>query len=262
MRTYSLTLATGLGGCLTLGVLAAGARPADDAWGTIKGQIVYAAGEEIPPSPQVKVTTNQDHCLAKGSILDPQWTVNKGNRGVKNVFLWLAVEPNGPVKTLPIHPSLQEIPKQPVVVDQPQCMFEPRAVLLREGQDLIVKNSSPISHNANYGGSVKNRGNNVIVPPGKEAVVKLNADRFPVPLSCNIHPWMKGFIAVHDHPYHTLTDENGNFEIKLAPAGNFRLFIWHEDKGWRLGVDGAKGEPVTIKAGGTTDLGKLDIKKP
>ena len=104
-------------------------------------------------------------------------------------------------------------------------------------------------------------GKNTIVPSGGQVIINLKSDRFPVRLSCNIHPWMKGFVAVHDHPYHTLTDANGNFEIKLAPAGAFKLFIWHEAVGWRLGTEGAKGEPITIKAKETTDLGKLPIQE-
>jgi hypothetical protein len=72
---------------------------------------------------------------------------------------------------------------------------------------------------------------------------------------------MKGFVGVYDHPYFALTDADGNFEIKLAPAGNFRAFFWHEGAGWRLAEKGAQGEPVTIKAGQTTDLGKLPIKE-
>lgn len=232
-----------------------------DAWGTIKGQLVYG-GPNVPVQQPLKVNKDEQHCLAKGPILDHEWIVNKTNKGVKNVFVWLAADPNSPVKTLPIHPDLKDVPKEPLVVDQPQCMFEPYASMMREGQDLIVKNSAPVAHNANYQGSpAKNPGNNLIVPAGQKITINLKADRFPVRLSCNIHTWMRGFVGVYNHPYFALTDADGNFEIKLAPAGSFRLFIWHEAVGWRLGTEGSKGEPVTIKAGQTTDLGKLDIKE-
>jgi hypothetical protein len=231
-----------------------------DAWGDIKGRLAYA-GPTVPEQKPLNVNKDESHCLAKGPILDREWIVNKENKGVKNVFVWLAVDPAGPVKTLPIHPNLQGVPKEPVVVDQPQCMFEPYASILREGQQLIVKNSAPVAHNANYSGSpATNPGNNTIVPAGQQITISLKADRLPVRLTCNIHPWMKGFVGVHNHPYHAVTDGNGNFEMKLAPAGNFRLFIWHES-GWRLKAAGSKGEPVMIKAGQTTDLGNLDIKE-
>jgi len=244
--------------------VAAAAKAADadaDAWGTIKGQLVYG-GPNVPVQKPLKVNKDETHCLANGPILDHEWIVNKANKGVKNVFVWLAVDPNGPVKDLPIHPSLKDVPKQPVVVDQPQCMFDPYATVMREGQELIVKNGAPVAHNANYQGSpARNPGSNPIVPAGQQITINLKSDRMPVRLSCNIHPWMKGYVGVYNHPYFALSDANGSFEIKQAPAGNFRIFFWHEGAGWRLAQAGRTGEPITIKAGQTTDLGKLDIKE-
>jgi hypothetical protein len=232
-----------------------------DTWGTLKGQLVYD-GPNVPVQKPLKVNKDEGHCLAKGPILEHEWIVNQQNKGVKNVFVWLAADPNGPVKTLPIHPNLKDVPKAPHVIDQPQCMFEPYASGMREGQTLIVKNNAPVAHNANYAGSrLRNPGSNPIVPAGGQVTITLKSDRFPVRLSCNIHPWMKGFVGVYDHPYFALTDADGNFEIKLAPAGGFRAFFWHEGAGWRLGEKGGQGEPVTIKAGQTTDLGKLPIKE-
>src|SRR5262249_51359807 len=150
----------------------------------------------------LNVNKDESHCLAKGPILDHEWIVNKENKGVKNVFVWLAADPASPVKTLPIHPDLKAVPKEPHVIDQPQCMFEPYASTMREGQDLIVKNSAPVAHNASYIGSrLKNPGNNPIVPAGGQVSITLKADRFPVRLSCNIHGWMKGLVGVYDHPY-------------------------------------------------------------
>lgn len=244
--------------------VAAAAKAADadaDAWGTLKGQLVYD-GPNLPVQKPLKVNKDESHCLAKGPILDHEWIVSQQNKGVKNVFVWLALDPAGPLKTLPIHSSLKDVPKQPHVIDQPQCMFEPYASGMREGQELIVKNNAPVAHNANYMGSrLRNPGSNPIVPAGGQVSITLKSDRMPVRLSCNIHPWMKGFVGVYDHPYFAVTDADGNFEIKLAPAGTLRAFLWHEGAGWRLGQAGREGEPVTIKAGQTTDLGKLPIKE-
>ena len=233
-----------------------------DAWGTIKGQLVYG-GPVVPQQKPLKINKDESHCLAKGPILDPEWIVNKENKGVKNVFVWLAPDPNGPTKTLPIHPSLQAVPKEPHVIDQPQCMFEPYASVMREGQEVIVKNSAPVNHNIRWTGDPEvNPGGNVTLPPSKEYLIKdLKAQTLPLLLQCNIHPWMSGRLAVYDHPYFAVTDKDGNFEIKLAPAGNFRVFIWHDGAGWRLAEKGSQGEPIAVKAGQTTDLGKLPIQE-
>ena len=63
---------------------------------------------------------------------------------------------------------------------------------------------------------------------------------------------MTGYVRVFDHPYFAVTDENGNFEIKNAPAGKFRIVYWHEN-GIRGGAKGRAGDVIEIK-GPTTEL--------
>jgi hypothetical protein len=69
---------------------------------------------------------------------------------------------------------------------------------------------------------------------------------------------MVGWLRIFDHPYFAVTDEDGKFEIKLAPAGNYSLMSWHEAVGY--GPGGRQGVPVTIKGGADTDVGKLELK--
>ncbi len=236
------------------------ASSAGNDWGTIKGQIVY--GEEKVPEPKVlDVTKDQDHCLSKGKLTSQEWVVNPKNKGVQWVFVWLA--PTGAGKEIPIHPDLKDIKQKEVVIDQPCCKFEPHAMGMREGQVLIAKNSAPITHNFQYlGNPAKNPGGNPAIAPKEQVEIKdLKADeKFPVRISCTIHGWMNAYVRVFNHPYFAVTDADGNFEIKDAPAGDFRLKIWHEGCGWRGGAKGRDGEPITIKGGQVNDLGKLDIK--
>jgi hypothetical protein len=70
---------------------------------------------------------------------------------------------------------------------------------------------------------------------------------------------MKGWVRVFDHPYFAVTDADGNFVIKNAPAGKYQLVIWQEDMGFKDGEKGKDGSPITIQAG-STDLGKIEIK--
>ncbi|MCS6852452.1 MAG: hypothetical protein NZ700_14915 [Gemmataceae bacterium] len=233
-------------------------------WGTVKGQIVF--GGDTIPQPKIieAVNNNQDkaHCLSKGPLYAEDWVVNKENKGVRDVFVWLATEPDAPVKTLPIHPDLKTIKEKQVVMDQPCCMFIPHALGLREGQVLLAKNSAPVAHNVNFAGfQLTNPGRNVLVPPGKEfAIEGLRADeKFPVTISCNIHPWMRAVVRVYNHPYFAVTDVNGQFEIAKAPAGNFRLKIWHDAVGWRGGAAGRAGEKISIAPNTVTEV-KFDLK--
>jgi hypothetical protein len=88
----------------------------------------------------------------------------------------------------------------------------------------------------------------------------LIADRFPVTLTCNIHPWMNGWVRVFDHPYFAVTDADGKFEIPQAPVGNYLLFVWHESAGFLDGKAGRNGRPVAIVPAGL-DVGQLQLSE-
>lgn len=242
----------------------ANARAADDDWGNIKGRIVWD-GDDIPvrkPIADIDKSTDKAHCHAKGKILDEKWVVNPKNKGLRWTFVWLADAKN-PKAALPIHPDLKEIKVKEVFMDQPMCMFVPHALGMREGQVLVAKNSAPIAHNYKWTGSVlKGIQGNVLLPPNGTLPIKgLVADRLPVQIQCSIHPWMNGWVRVFNHPYFAVTDENGAFEIPKAPAGDYRLVIWHEE-GFSGGAMGRTGQPIAIKAGGVTDLGSIKYKVP
>ncbi len=213
----------------------------------------------------LQVDKDQNACLAKGPLTSEDLIVNKGNLGIKNVFVWLL--PIVPTKPLSIHPDLAKIKKKEVVVDQPCCMFVPHALWLRQGQTLVAKNSSAIAHNFHWTGyPLKNPGGNSIIPAGGELkITDLVADRLPVKLSCDIHSWMTGWVRILDNPYFALTDQDGKFEIKNAPAGPCRIALWQEKKGWveNYGKVGAiTGKEIAIAPGKTLDLGVVKMGPP
>jgi hypothetical protein len=251
--------------CVSALILLLSGRSAaqDGQWATIKGKVVWG-GDKLPETKWITVTVDQGHCLTAnktakdGKILDEAVIVNPKNKGLKNVFVYIAEQPD---KAIPIHPDLKNFPKD-VKIDQPACAFFPRALAMREGQIFLVNNTAAVQHNIRWiGDMVNNQGGNVTIKPGDKIEVKdLKAQRLPLLLECNIHGWMKGRLGVFNHPYFAITDDDGNFEIKLAPVGTYKLMIYHEDIGYRLGAKGKTGEEYTIKAG-VTDLGELKMGK-
>jgi hypothetical protein len=246
-------------------LLSAGRSDAqDDQWATIKGKVVWG-GDNLPEVKWITPTVDQAHCLGAnktakdGKILDEALLVNPKNKGIKNVFVYFAETPG---KEIPIHPMLKNVAQATIAIDQPACTFFPRALAMREGQVFMVKNTAPVQHNIRWiGDGVVNQGGNVTIKPGDKAEIKdLKAQRLPLPLECNIHGWMKGRLGVFNHPYFAITDEDGNFEIKLAPVGNQKLMIYHEEIGYRGGPKGKNGQDFTIKPG-VTDLGELKMGK-
>jgi len=239
--------------CAAAVLVSAGPALAEE-WGSLKGQVTFTAN---PPKLNPKaVTKDQQHCLSRGPIPDETWVINPKNKGLRWVVIWLVVDNGGKADhtAVPaIHESLARPAQKEVVMDQPCCKFEPHIAVVRKGQDFVGKNSSPIAHNMNLT-SIRGPNKNQVVPPGGKFTVKENEWRpnhLPVKVNCNIHPWMSGYVFCISHPYFAVTDEDGKFEIKNAPAGKFRLVVWHEE-GWLAGEAGKppdrNGMPIEIKA--------------
>jgi hypothetical protein len=50
-----------------------------------------------------------------------------------------------------------------------------------------------------------------------------------VDVTCTLHPWTHGAIAVFDQPYFAVTDEQGRFSLDSVPPGNYTLMVWRPD---------------------------------
>lgn len=242
-------------------VVFASASAGAEGWGTVKGQVVWAGGP-VPKNPPANVDKDKAVCLARGPIHENKIVVDPKSKGVRWVLVWLA-DPQDATNAEfapPVHPSLKN--PRPVVIDQPCCLFEPRVIGIQAGQTLIVKNPATIGHNFDIRSLRKGPVQNKLMPPGTD--LKINgfvANLIPTSFSCSIHPWMKGWIGTFAHPYFAVTDAQGNFEIKNAPAGKFQLVAWQEESGFLLQKDKKiRGKIIEIKAGGTTNVGKIGMK--
>ena len=69
-------------------------------------------------------------------------------------------------------------------------------------------------------------------------------------VKCDVHPWMKAYVAVFDHPYFAVTDDTGKFQIKNIPNGKYEVVAWHERDSKYKGY--TKTQLVEIGEGGAT----------
>jgi hypothetical protein len=235
---------------------------ADDKWVTIKGQVLFPADKEVPKREPLNVTQDKDHCLSKGQILDESVIVNPKNRGVKNVVVWLRPDDeDAKAKFAPeqIHPDDAKRKPAEVVIDQPCCMFVDRVTTARPGDKLVVKNSAPVAHNF-FWSSGNNGEYNVTVPKMEKWTLPepIKAESPPIQYKCTIHGWMTGYVRVFEHPYYAVTDADGKFEIKNAPAGKFKIVYWHEN-GYKGGAKGRFGEEIDLKAPVTEVKTEFDV---
>ncbi|HEV3384124.1 MAG TPA: hypothetical protein VG097_04875 [Gemmata sp.] len=243
---------------LVIAISAVSAASADDKWVSVKGQVVFPANLPIPKRESLNVTQDKDHCLSKGDILDESIIVNPKQRGLKNVVVWLRPDDatNAKAKFTPAQIDPADAKRKPaeVVIGQPCCMFVDRITAVRPGDTIVVKNQAPVPHNF-FWNSENNGEFNVTIPKMDQWKMPnpIAAESPPIQFKCTIHGWMTGYVRVFDHPYYAITDENGNFEIKNAPVGKFRIVLWHETTGFKGGAKGRFGEVITI-AGPTTEL--------
>jgi len=232
------------------------ATAADEKWVNIKGQVVFPKDKAIPKRDVLNVTQDKDHCLKDGDILDQATVINPKSLGIKNAVVWLRpAGKDAKAKFTPeqIDPADAKRKAAEVTIDQPCCMFVARITIARPGDTLIVKNSSPVPHNF-FWSSSNNGEYNVTVPKMEKWTMpeKIVAEGPPIQYKCTIHGWMTGYVRVFEHPYYAITDEDGKFEIKNAPAGKFQIVYWHES-GFRNGAEGRFGEPIEVK-GPTLEL--------
>jgi len=150
---------------------------------------------------------------------------------------------------------IKKMPK--VEMDQKNCDFVPHSVAIHQDQILVMKSSDPVGHNVHMT-AFHNQGMNQVVAPNGHLDVKLVAERFPLQVECNIHPWMHGNVMVFDHPFFAVTGTDGSFELKGVPPGDYNLVVWQEKAGY-VTPDKARGMPVKVSAGAVADVGEIKI---
>jgi hypothetical protein len=248
-------------------------RNNDPNWGSIKGQLVLDG--DIPERSEVDLEAQKiagkdlEWFKSMGPILNEDWVVKKENKGVRWVIVWLLPENANnrkikPAPKLDIHPKLKTIDadKKFVTIDQLPTGYSKHSVAIHEGMGLKMANSGPVQHVFHMLG-FKNEERNIAMPPRSEIEVKdLKAERNTMTntVNCPPHPWERMWLKIFDHPYYAVTDEDGNFEIKNAPAGKCRLVVWQESIGFKGGRKGRYGEVIDVTGAAQTDLGKIKLK--
>ena len=199
--------------------------------GTISGTISFTG--TVPETRTVAVTDDVESC---GSSVEVQQIEVDPEGGLSNVVVSLTDITSG--AALGASPS-------PPTLDQSGCRFVPHVVLVGVGEVLEVLNSDGVSHNV-HTMAFDNRSFNRTQPPSVEKLEVTFDVAEKVPVKCDIHGWMNGWIVVIDHPYHAVTGADGGFSIPDVPPGTYTLEVWHE-------ALGATTQTVTVMASQTSD---------
>lgn len=206
--------------------------------GTVTGTVVYQG--EVPKLPILDMKADPQ-CAEQheDDVTSPVLVLGdeaKGGHTLGNVLIQITGR-------LPASPSADGT----VVIDQVGCLYQPRVVAVRVGQTLEFRNSDGIMHTVHYQPEA-NEGRNEAMPPFLEKIrIEFDQPEPAFPVSCALHPWMKAWIAVLEHPYFAVTGPDGAFTIDGVPAGTYAAVAWHE----RLGTVESR---VTVPADGSATV--------
>jgi hypothetical protein len=211
-----------LAACAVVGLVAVAGAAAKGP-GSLTGTIRLAG--PAPARPPLPVFKHPEVCGA--SVPDERLVVGPGG-GVRYAVVTIEGVRGGK------KPERDALP----VLNNLACRFEPHVQVAEVGQSLELRNGDPILHNADARIGSETLFN-VALPPAR-VVRKPLARPGLVAFTCDVrHTWMSAFVVVADHPYLTVTDAEGAYEIRDVPPGTYTMRIWHETLGTRE-------QPVTI----------------
>lgn len=197
---------------------AGAAAPAVANAATVGGLVTF---EGAPPKvPNVPMNADPA-CAAQHPTPQASEEVVLGPAGeLANVLVYVKNAPNTPV------------PPNPAMLDQKGCIYIPHVSAVQAGQTIRIRNSDPTLHNVHAMPKVNSQFN-----IGQPVQGMVNEQKFEKPepqpfiIKCDVHGWMKSYMAVLPHSYHSISQTNGSFSIANLPPGDYTLVAWHEKYG-------------------------------
>jgi len=205
---------------------------------TLKGNVRYV-GTRVEKK-TLPVTIDQYLCGKEKEAGD---LVVSSTNGIRNVVVSLHGVPVG---------SKPPVNGEPVKMDQKQCVFVPRVVIVPVGGTVEFLNSDRLLHNVRGGGK-ENPPFNRAQPHARTISIVFKSPEI-LRVDCDLHSWMRGWIVVAEHPFYAVTNDEGEFVFENVPPGKYKLQAWQETLG-RI------SQEVTVSGEGTQTINVRMEKK-
>ena len=198
---------------------------------TLKGNVRYAGARVEKKT--VPVTIDQYLCGKEKEAGD---LLLSSNSGIRNVVVSLHGVPAG---------SKAPANGAPAKMDQKQCVFVPRVVVVPVGGTVEFLNSDRLLHNVRGSGK-ENPPFNRAQPHARTISIVFKSPEI-LRVDCDLHSWMRGWIVVAEHPFYAVTNEEGEFVFENVPPGKYKLQAWQETLG-------RANQEVTVAGEGTQTI--------
>jgi len=211
---------------------AASPTPAAGVAATISGKVVFS-GE--PPAATVLRMSGDAACGSTAPAVD----VSVENGRVANAFVYVR---DGLEKVV------FERPSTPVEIDQKGCMYLPHVAGVQTGQQIVFLNSDPTLHNVHTMPKKSRAVNFGLGVKGAKRAIHIDHPEVMVTVQCDVHPWMRAYLGVLDHPHFAVTGADGAFRFPNLPPGDYVVEAWHERFGRRTAnVKVGEGETAEVE---------------
>ncbi|HXG59093.1 MAG TPA: carboxypeptidase regulatory-like domain-containing protein [Thermoanaerobaculia bacterium] len=161
------------------------------------------------------------YCASQHQTPVPDEEVVLGPGGeLANVLVYIKNAPNTPP------------PSTPALLDQKGCKYVPHVSAVVVNQPVQIRNSDATLHNVHAMPAVNKQFNEGQPVQGMVSTKKFDKiEMQPFRIKCDVHGWMKSYMAVLPHNYFSVSQMNGSFHIAGLPAGNYTVVAWHEKFG-------------------------------
>jgi plastocyanin len=214
---------------------AAGGAAAPAGNGTIAGKVSFEG--TVPPAEKIKLSADPK-CVEMHKEGMEKQPIKVKDGGLADVYVYVK-------SGLP--PGNYPPPAEPAVIDQKGCNYTPHIVTMQVGQALKIKNDDDTLHNIHPRPTVNAEFNIGQPRKGMESTKTFDKKEVMFPVGCDVHPWMRAYISVLDNPFYAVTKEDGTFEIKGLPPGDYEIEAYHEKlKTQTQKVSVKAGEPAKV----------------
>lgn len=188
--------------------------------GVLKGKVIFEGQAPAPTTIPIRGNPECSIFHEGGAVPSEELLVSDGR--IKDVFVYIKEGLEG---------YSFEVPQTSVEVDNKKCVYVPHVTGAQVGQSILILNSDPTLHNV-HAMPKNSKSFNIGLPSaGMKQIRKFDAPEVMIPLKCDVHPWMKGYVGVLAHPYFQVTGQDGAFELKNIPSGTYTVEVWQEKLG-------------------------------